>query len=218
MNELQQATPQVKKNIFLIRALLAVTLFSFAFFFIQTHPDQKNISLAYVFALAATFVPFYFIQEEKFRQVHFQYIFFSMDFTFLFVGLYLFDHLETNLLIIIFLNFFISAMSQSIGRSIVVAIAIIGMYLYLIYYKSDVFNYMDPFLLLSCVLLFVVAIHSGYLAFRTVQDEKELVELAKKARLLTEKVKEGDQIALNHAATLKNVLDTLPIGAIAVSI
>src|SRR5579872_3382508 len=191
MNGLQQATPQVKKNIFLIRALLAITFFSFAFFFIQAHPDQKNTSLAYVLALAATFIPFYFIQEEKFQQVHFQYIVFSMDFVFLLVGLFLFNHLETNLLIIIFLTFFISAISQSVGRSIVVAVAVIGLYLYLNYFKSDDFNYMDPFLLLSCALLFVVAIHSGYLAFRTVQDEKELVELAKKARLLSEKVKQG---------------------------
>jgi hypothetical protein len=30
-------------------------------------------------------------------------------------------------------------------------------------------------------------------------------------------LREGDQIALNYAATLKNVLDSLPIGAIAVS-
>jgi len=34
---------------------------------------------------------------------------------------------------------------------------------------------------------------------------------------LTEKVREGDQMALAYAATLKNVLDSLPIGAIAVS-
>src|SRR5258708_13066149 len=129
MKELQQATPQVKKNIFLIRSLLAVTFFSFAFFFIQAHPDQKNITLVYVFALAVTFIPFYFIQEEKFRQVHFQYIVFSMDFVFLLVGLYLFNRLETNLLIIIFLTFFISAISQSVARTIVVAVASTRLYL-----------------------------------------------------------------------------------------
>ena len=217
MNELLQATPQVKKNLFLIRSLLAVILFCFAFFFIQAHPEQKNLVLAYVLALAATFIPFYFIPEEKFEKVPFQYIVFAMDFVFLLAGLYLFNHLETNLLLIIFLTFFISAISQSIGRSVVVAIAVIGIYLYLIYYKNDVFNYMDPVLLLSCALLFVVAIHSGYLAYRTVQEEKELIVLAQKANLLSQRVKEGDQLALNYAATLKNVLDTLPIGAIAVS-
>jgi c-di-AMP phosphodiesterase-like protein len=35
--------------------------------------------------------------------------------------------------------------------------------------------------------------------------------------MLTEKVREGDQLALNYAATLKNILDSLPLGAIAVS-
>src|ERR1700690_2682178 len=93
MNELAQATPQVKKNIFLIRGLLAVILFCFAFLYIQAHIEQKNTAIAYALALAATFIPFYFLKEEKFEQVHFQYIVFAMDFVFLLMGLYFFDHL-----------------------------------------------------------------------------------------------------------------------------
>jgi PAS domain-containing protein len=217
MSELQQATPHVKKNILLIRILLALTLSCFAFFYLQAHPEQKTVVVAYAAALLATFIPLYFLSEGAFEKVRFQYIVFSMDFVSLLVGLYLFNHFETNLLIMIFLTFFISALSQSVGRSIFVAIAVIAMYVYLIYYTSEIFNYWDPFLLLSCALLFVVAIHSGYLAFRTVQEEKELMELAKRATLLSEKVREGDEAALNYAATLKNVLDSLPLGAIAIS-
>jgi PAS domain-containing protein len=217
MAEIQQATPHVKKNILLIRLLLALTLFCFAFFYLQAHPDQKIIAVAYTLALAATFLPFYFLREEALEKVRFQYIVFSMDFVFLLAGLYLFDRFETNLLILTFLTFFISALSQSVGRSLFVAVAVVALYVYLTYYKSDIFNYMDPFLLLSCALLFVVSIHSAYLAYRTVQEEKEIAALARKARLLSEKVKEGDQLAMEYAATLKNVLDSLPIGAIAVS-
>ena len=217
MAELQQATPRVKKNLFLIRLLLAVTLYCFAFFFLQAHPDQKITVLAYTLALAATFLPFYFLDEDVFEKVRFQYIVFAMDFVFLLAGLYLFDRFETNLLILTFLTFFISAVSQTVGRSLFVAVAVVALYVYLVYYKSDVFNYMDPFLSLSCALLFVVSIHSAYLAFRAVQEEKEIADLARKARLLSEKVKEGDQMALEYAATLKNVLDSLPIGALAVS-
>jgi PAS domain-containing protein len=217
MNEIQQATPRVKKNIFLIRLLLALTLYCFAFFFLQSHPDQKITVLAYALALAATFLPFYFLAEKVFEKVRFQYIVFSMDFVFLLAGLYLFDHFETNLLILTFLTFFISALSQSVGRSLFVAIAVVALYVDLVYFKSDNFNYMDPFLLLSCALLFVVSIHSAYLAFRTVQEEKEITDLVRRARLLSERVKEGDQMAMEYAATLKNVLDSLPIGAIAVS-
>jgi len=218
MSELQQATSQAKKNIFLIRVLLALTLLALDFFYLQANPDQKGAALAYAAGLASTFLLFAFVQAKTFEKVHFQYIIFSLDFLLLLGGLYLFNHLETNLLIMIFLTFFISAISQSVGRSVVVAMAVVGIYLYLIYYKSDVFNYMDPVLLLSCVLLLVVSIHSGYMAYRTVQEEKELVALAKKATLLSEKVREGDEAALQYAASLKNVLDSLPIGAIAVSL
>lgn len=217
MNELQQATPRVKKNILLIRVLLALTLFCFAFLFLQAHPDQKIPVAVYILVLAATFLPLSFLADEKFAQVRFQYIVFSMDFALLLGGLYLFDHFETNLLILTFLTFFMSALSQSVGRSLFVGMAVISLYVYLTYYKSDVFNYLDPILLLSCVLLFVVSIHSGYLAYRTVQEEKEIVELARKANLLSEKVREGDRTSMEYAATLKSVLDTLPIGAMAVS-
>jgi len=218
MSELQQATPQVKKNIFLIRLLLTATLLALDFFFFQANPDQAGIAAGYAVGLAATFLLFAFVRAETFEKVHFQYVIFALDFLLLLAGLYIFNRLDTNLLIMIFLTFFISAVSQSVGRSVFVAMTVIGIYLYLIYYKSDVFNYMDPVLMLSCALLLVVSIHSGYMAYRTVQEEKELLALAKKAALLTEKVREGDEAALQYAATLKNVLDSLPIGAIAVSI
>jgi len=218
MTELQQATPQVKKNILLIRFLLTLTLLAFDYLFWQAHPDQVTMALAYAGALVAAMVLFGLIKPPAFERVHFQYVIFALDFLFLLGGLFLFNLLETNLLIMVFLTFFISAVSQSVGRSVFVSMAVIGIYLYLIYYKNDSFNYMDPVLLLSCALLLVVAVHSGYMAYRTVEEEKELLALAKKAALLTEKVREGDEAALQYAATLKNVLDSLPIGAIAVSV
>src|ERR1035438_1677871 len=152
MNELQQATPRVKKNIFLIRILLGLILLCFAYFFLLAHPDQKPLALAFAAALAASFLPFYFLTEEKFEKIRFQYIVFSMDFVFLLGALYFFDHFETPLLILIFLTFFISALSQSVGRSLWVSVAVISLYVYLIYYKNDNFNYFDPLLFLSCAL------------------------------------------------------------------
>ncbi len=218
MSELQQATPRVKKNLLLIRVLLTFILFCFASLSLQVHPEQKPVIIIFICVMLATFIPFYFLEDQKFEKVRFQFIVFSMDFVFLMGCLFLFDHFETNLLIIIFMTFFISALSQSVGRSILVAIAVISLYIYLIYLKNDTVNYLDPVLLLSCALLFVVSVHSGYLAYRTVQEEIEIMDLAKKTNLLSERVKEGDVIALEYAGTLKNVLDTLPIGAIAVSV
>jgi hypothetical protein len=64
-----------------------------------------------------------------------------------------------------------------VGRAIVVAVAVIGLYLYLIL-KTEMTNFLDPVLLLFCALLLVVSIHSGYLAYRTVQEDKEVMDLA----------------------------------------
>lgn len=217
MSEMQQITPRAKKNIFLIRLILGLILLCFAFLYFQDHPDKKELVLIYAAVLACSFIPFFTFPEEHFEQIRFQYVVFSLDFMFLLGGLFLFEHFETNLLIMLFFTFFISALSQSPGRSLVVSIPVISLYVYLNYMKSDDFNVMDPVLFLSCALLLVVAIHAGYLAYRTVQQEMEIVELAKKANLLAEKVREGDQAALEYASTLKNVLDSLPLGAIAVS-
>ncbi len=217
MSEFQEVTPQVKKNLVLIRSLLAVLLLTFAFFYYQNKPEDLIKILIYTGILLVSFIPFFILEERKCESVRFQNLVFSMDFVFLMGGLFLFNHLETNFLIAIFLTFFISALSQSVGRSILVALFVVGIYVYLIYYRNENFNYYDPILLLSCSLILVVAIHAGYLAYRTVQEEKEILELARKASLLTEKVREGDQLALSYAATLKNVLDSLPLGAIAVS-
>jgi hypothetical protein len=217
MNEMQSVVPEVKKNILFIRTLLGLLLLCFAYFYYQSHPEDVAKILIYAGILVASFIPFIFLGEEKCETVRFQNIVFSTDLGFLLSGLFIFNHFETNFLICIFITFFISALSQSIGRSILVSIFVIAIYVYMIYYKSDNFNYFDPFLLLSCALLMVVAIHAGYLAYRTVQEEKEIIDLARQATMLTEKVREGDQLALNYAATLKNVLDSLPLGAIAVS-
>lgn len=217
MSEMQQITPRAKKNIFLIRLILALILLCFAVLYLLTHPEKKVMCLIYTAVLICSFIPFFTLSEERFEKVRFQYVVFSLDFVFLLGGLFLFEHFETNLLIMLFFTFFISALSQSPGRSLVVSIPVISLYVYLFYMKTEVFDIMDPQLFLSCALLLVVAIHAGYLAYRTVQQEKEIVELAKKANLLAEKVREGDQAALEYASTLKNVLDALPIGAIAVS-
>ena len=218
MNEMQAVVPEVKKNLLFIRTLLALLLLCFAFFYYQTHPEDLIKILVYSGLLLSSFIPFIFLTEQKSGTVRFQNIVFMIDLGFLLSGLFLFNHFDTNFLVTIFLTLFISALSQSIGRSILVSVFVISIYVYMIYYKSDNFNYLDPFLLLSCSLLMVVAIHAGYLAYRTVQEEKEIIDLARRTTLLTEKVREGDQLALNYAATLKNVLDSLPLGAIAVSI
>ena len=57
MDSLQQATPHVKKNMFLIRLVLSLILGCLAFFYLQSHPDQKIMTLGY----AALFTSFSFL-------------------------------------------------------------------------------------------------------------------------------------------------------------
>ncbi|HET9870005.1 MAG TPA: hypothetical protein VFR02_05865, partial [bacterium] len=189
MDALQQATPHVKKNIFLIRMVLALALGCLAFFYLQANPGQKPMVLGYVSFLGLSFLPFGWWEETRFRAVRFQYLIFAMDLAFLLGALYLFERFDTGLLIMMFLTLFISALGQSPGRSLVVALAVASLYGYLLYVQHPDFNYLDPGFPLSCALIFVVALHSGYLAYRTVQEEKDMLALARRIDLLTEKVR-----------------------------
>ncbi len=207
--------PQVKKNILLIRVVLGVVLTALVLTnFKTTHGPWLWVFLA---VLAASFIPFFRFSDESWERVRLQYIVFAFDLALILSALFLCDRLETELLLSLFLTLFISALSRSLRNSALVAVAIIVLYLYRIYWVKPDFSPWDPFVFLSCTLLLVVALHSGFLAFRTVEEESKLVELAKRMNLLDQQVKDNQTAAFEHAATLKKVLDSLPLGAIAVS-
>lgn len=217
MEPIEAVQSSVKQNLVLIRVLMIATLAAM----IGTHTTgvghSTSLAALGIGVLALSFVPFFFLTEERLGRVRFQYIFFTMDLVLLLGTLYIVGGLTTPILLCVFLTLFMSALSQSIGRSIAVAFAVIGLFYYLSFLENPHFQPLDPFFLLICALHQTVAVHSGYLAYRAVEEEKELVQLARKATFLTEKVKEAGQAGQEYAMTFKKVLDSLPLGAIAIS-
>ena len=139
-----------------------------------------------------------------------------MDFLFLLCGLFLFDHFETNLLILTFLTFFISALSQSVGRSLVVAIAVIALW-----FTSSITKAMSSIILTLFFFLpgpFVCRGNPFGLPGLPHGSAGEGNSWNwKKSHVVNREDREGNQTSMEYAATLKCVLDTLPIGAVAVS-
>lgn len=217
MEPLEPVRAQVKQNLILIRLLMALTL-AFLIGMSFTHLGPRAWA-GHVFLglLAASFLPFFFLEEKKLEGVRFQYLFFTLDLVFLLGALYLVDSLTTSVLLCIFMTLFMSALSQSIGRSIAVAFMAVGLFYYLQSLQDPRFDPQQPLFLLLCALHLVVAVHSGYLAYRAVEEEKHLVRLAREAAQLTEKVKEAGQAGQEYAMSFKKILDSLPLGAIAVS-
>jgi len=217
LEPIEAVQSSVKQNLVLIRVLMIATLAAM----IGTHTTgvghSTSLAALGIGVLALSFVPFFFLTEERLGRVRFQYIFFTMDLVLLLGTLYIVGGLTTPILLCVFLTLFMSALSQSIGRSIAVAFAVIGLFYYLSFLENPHFQPLDPFFLLICALHQTVAVHSGYLAYRAVEEEKELVQLARKATFLTEKVKEAGQAGQEYAMTFKKVLDSLPLGAIAIS-
>lgn len=217
MPDLPSTHPQVKRNLLYIRLILGVVLGVFMVYRFQAPaPNVLFLSLLSA-ALLLSFTPFLWIKEEAWCKVAPQYAVFFGDLLLILATLYLTGRMETELLLSIFLALFISALSRSVAHSLVVALALIGLYSYHAYLLRPELDFTDPFLLLSFTLILVVAIEAGYLAYRVVQEEEELVSMARKMQALNQQVHEGNQVALEYAGTLKNVLDSFPLGAIAVS-
>ncbi len=211
------AHPQVKKNLLSIRVVMGLVLGTFVMFrFLSPNPDVPLLVGALA-AILLSFAPFVWMKEEQWCKMFNQYLVFFMDIALILGTLYVTDHLETEFLLSFFLTLFISALSRSVTNSMVVALAVTGLYLYRVNLLRPDTDLLSPTLLLSCSLLFMVAIEAGYLAYRVVEEEEELVSMARKMNALHQQVKEGNQASLEYAGSLKNVLDSLPLGALAVS-
>jgi len=217
MANLSTPHPQIKKNLLLIRVVLGLVLATYIFFRFQAPRHDTPWLVGLLVFLAVSYIPFRLLNEEQWNKVFPQYLVFAMDLILILGILYFTDHMETEFLLSLFLTLFISALSRSIGNSVLVAVAVSGLYLYHAYLTKETIDFTDPFLMLSLSLLFMVAIEAGYLAFRVVEEEQKLVDMARRMSALNQQVKDGSQAALDYAGSLKNVLDSLPMGALAVS-
>jgi hypothetical protein len=209
--------PQVKKNLLLIRLVLGLVLSAFVVFNYQT-PSHHNLWLICLeAAIILSFSPFLWWKEKQWCEVPKQHFVFFVDLTLILATLFVTNHMETEFLLSFFLTIFISALSRSVTNSLLVASAISGLYLYRVISTQPNLDWTDPILLLSFSLLFMAAIEGGYLAYRVVEEEQDLLDMARRMKVLHQQVKDGDQVALEYAGSLKNVLDSLPLGALAVS-
>jgi PAS domain-containing protein len=217
MAVISSTQPQVQKNLLLIRVVLGLVLTAFVAFDFQT-PNRHVLWLCCLeAAILLSFTPFIWLKEKQWCEVTTQYFVFFMDLTLILATLFITSHMETEFLLSFFLTIFISALSRSVTNSLLVASAISGLYFYRIMTIQPNVDWTNPILLLSFSLLFMAAIEGGYLAYRVIEEEQNLVDMARRMNVLHQQVKEGDQAALEYAGSLKNVLDSLPLGALAVS-
>ncbi len=182
-----------KKGLIYIRAILTLCLILLAAY--NGTGENVNVPLigGYLLVLLASNIVFIQMPKESYEGLRLHYIIFITDIILLSLGTYWMANLDFQFFITMFLTIFICALSRSIGFSLIVALVVNMVYLYM---KSiqlgGVSLLLQDKILLNIPFLFIVALHSSYLAEKASEEEGDRKRLERSKNNLVEQVKSRD--------------------------
>ena len=180
-----------KKALTYIRAILTLCLLLLAAYnYADIIESKKHVMFYIIFLVGSNFV-FMGLPKEQYEGLRLHYIIFITDIILLSLGTYWMANMDFQFFITMFLTIFICAMSRSIGLSVVIAVVVNLVYLYM---KSTMLGGVAPLMqekvLLNIPFLFIVALHSSYLAESASDEESEKKRAEMTRNRLNEQVKE----------------------------
>ena len=183
---------QRKKNIIYTRAMLSFVIVLLGVYKIEMIMESKQYIFFYLFMVVASNLVFALLPDESFEGTKLHYSIFILDIIIIALGGYWLAEMSFVFFIFIFLTIFISALSQSVGRSLLVAIVVNAVYIYMAGMAAgEGYEFtLDPQILLNVPFIFIVALHSGYLAEKAAEELVEKKKLATANMILSGKVKD----------------------------
>jgi PAS domain-containing protein len=176
-----------KFNIIDIRLLLSFAVLANAAFNSNVFDKTPFLAISFVVFVIASNLAFLYLPAGYFKSSKLHYIVFIVDLGIILIGNYIFSNLTINFILAIFLTIFISAMSQSVRLSLLIAIVVNAVYIYIEFILGH--NAMrNSAALFDMPFIFIVALHSGYLAEKSNQDIREKMDLEKIERFLSKKI------------------------------
>lgn len=201
---MQANSVSAKKSLIYIRAILTLCIILLAAYNLNDILENQVYIIFYVVVLLGTNVFSFFVPEEKFQGVKIHYVVFLMDIIFIVLGAYWLAHLDFQFMIVLFLTIFMSALSQSLKLSLVIALIV-----NCLYFSMKAYNLlpgeslMDDRLLLNIPFLFMVALHASYLSEKASEEEESVRRLQRAKKDLSERVK-GTEIELSEYERFAN--------------
>ena len=214
-----QAQPMTgKKSIIYIRAILTLCILVLAANNYREILAGQQYVLFYIFALLATNVASFYIPERSYDGLQLHYFIFLLDIIIVSLGAYWLAHLDFQFFMIIFLTIFISAISQSVKLSLLVAFVVNCIYLYMkaITLEGGAASLWEERILLNIPFLFVVALHASYLAEKAGKEEKDMRRLERSKKDLSDKVKTMDGEMSVYAKFTGRVYESFREGVIVI--
>lgn len=175
-----------KYYIVYIRAMLSLSIILLAMYNYEIMAQDMLVSSVFIALIVISNFLFIYIPAKYYSGVRLHYIIFMMDISFIVIASHIYTQLDIQFVLAVFLTIFIAALSQSVKLSIVIALVVNAVYLYLRYISGgEGYNLFTEKTLLNIPYIFIVALHSSYLAEKANVELKEKEELEKVKDFLT---------------------------------
>ena len=174
-----------KRYVLYVRGILSAAIILVGMYNYTTVTISPVITYAFIALLVASNIVFMLIPAVKYRGLKLHYLVFILDMAFIVIGAYIFTHLDLQFIIAVFLTIFMAAMSQSVGFSILIAVVVNALYIYIKIMMGH--SVLSDSTLLNMPFMFVVALHGSYIAEKANEDIREKQQLEKMNVLLTKR-------------------------------
>lgn len=181
-------TEMRKRYLIYIRAMLSLTILLVAVYNYASEDVSINLGLAYIAVLILSNILYMVLPASMYKGIKLHYLVFLMDLAFLVIAAFIFTRMDLTFIILIFLTVFISALSQSVGLSLLIAVVVNSLYIFINSLQIAGYNMFDDKALLNIPFIFIVALHSSYLAEKANEVLLDRRNLEKINLVLTKKV------------------------------
>ena len=208
-----------KKNLVYIRAILSVCILLAALYnYGSSAEETASAVLVYLAVLLLSNIAVALLPKKAFEGVNAVYAVFVMDIIFIGLAAFWLADFDHVFIAAVFLTIFICAVAKSVRLSLAAAVMVNIVYVFLKanYSEAGLDAVFEEGTVINIPLLFMVALHSGFLAERSGSELDEKHKLEKSNLSLSKQYKnmeERMEAALTQAG---RVLDVLEDGVIAV--
>jgi len=206
-----------KNSIVYIRALLSLTIILLGAYNYTAILSSKQYIIFYLFLVVASNILFIMLPLSMYEGVKLHYYVFTLDFIIIALGVYWLAQFDIYFLIFIFLTIFMAAVGQSVKLSLLIALILNALYIFI---KGTAggqgFIIGEAKTLMNIPFLFVVALHSSYIAEKANEDTQERKHLERANAVLTDKVKNVSEELNGFLVFTSRVYDSFRDGLIIV--
>ncbi|MFP4466197.1 MAG: hypothetical protein ACLFP1_04025 [Candidatus Goldiibacteriota bacterium] len=184
----------IKKQINYIRSVLSLSILVIVFYNYNIILENPAAAAVYIGIVAASNVFFLFLKPEKFLNLKMHYLIFITDLSLIILCVHIFTVVKIDFVIAIFLTVFISALASSVKLSIATAVVVNTIYLYIVFLnRAGAENFLESQAILNIPFIFIVALHSSFLAEQAALEVRQKISLEKMNTFLKKEIKGKDK-------------------------